>query len=82
MNTRRHFGEVITELAASLATDHVPPEFFRVTTLVLDLPVEVALVRSGDDIVFSADVLRWRWRSDFDRTPSRIVMHIGGGGVV
>jgi hypothetical protein len=82
VTARRHFGEVVTELATSLATDHVPPELFRITTLVVELPVEVALVRSGDDIAFVADVPRWRWRSDFDRSPSRLVMRIGEGSVV
>jgi hypothetical protein len=79
MSARRRFGEVITELAESLATDHVPPELFRVTTLVVVLPVEVALERTDSEIVFVADVPRWRWRSDFDRTPSRLTMRLGEG---
>ena len=79
MSARRPLGEVIVELSESLATEHVPPSLFRVTTLAVDVPIEVALERSGSDIVFVADAPRWRWRSVFDRTPGRMTLHLGEG---
>ena len=79
MSERRPLAVVVTELAESLALEQIPADLFRVTMLSVDVPVEAALVRDGDDILFIADVPRWRWRSEFDRQPGRLTLHIGSG---
>jgi hypothetical protein len=52
---------------------------FRVTSVHLDLPVEVRLRQVGDQLEIFADLPRWRWSTDFDDRRSRLNFSCGEG---
>jgi hypothetical protein len=74
--SRRPLGTVLAELAAVMRPDSATGSALRVTRLSIDVPVEVALGLAGSDLVFLADLPRWRWRSDFDREPGRLALSL------
>ena len=71
---RRPLGEVVSELATAVEPG---VDAIRVTAVAVDLPVEVVLRREAEELVFLADLPRWRWRSVFDTEPGRLtfVLH-------
>jgi hypothetical protein len=73
---RRPLAAVVGDLAAAVRPDPLREPDLRVTRLDFDVPVEVALGREGADLVLIADLPRWRWRSDFDREPGRLALHL------
>ena len=70
--TRRPLSEVLDELVLALQPDPGRHPGLGVTELLVDLPVEAALIREPDGLVVLADLPRWRWRSAFDREPGRL----------
>lgn len=59
---------------ASLMDALEPPEEagMRLSAVTLDLPLEIALRRSGDEIVVLGSPPRWRWTTAFDERPARL----------
>jgi hypothetical protein len=72
---RRLLGDVVTELATSVQPEPAARELIRVTALDVTLPVEIELSQHDDELLLLADLPRWRWRSVFDRVPSRLSLH-------
>ena len=79
MSRRRPFGDVVSSLVDALTSPELAAAGLRVTRLAVDVPVEVALERSGSEIDFIAEIPLWRWRSEFDREPGRMVLHLSEG---
>jgi hypothetical protein len=73
---RRALSDVVTELATSVQPEPAAKDLIRVTGLDLDLPVEIELIRQDGELLLLADLPRWRWRSVFDRGPSRLSLHL------
>ena len=77
---RRTFAQTLIDLAEATQPAPEIAEWIRVTELSVDLPIEMAMHRvevkgKGDgegELEFLADVPRWRWRTPFDETPSRL----------
>jgi hypothetical protein len=67
---RRALWETLANLAE--AVQPAAGAGLRVHAVHLDLPIEVALVRTGADWDLLADLPRWRWRGGFDEQPSRL----------
>jgi hypothetical protein len=69
---RRPLADTLLDLTHGLepAPELVP--WVRVTRLTLDLPLEIALLTSPGEPEFLANPPRWRWRTPFDETPSRL----------
>jgi hypothetical protein len=66
---RRPLGDTIAELTDVLAPDQ---DLLRLTGILLDLPMEMAMRESNAGLEFVADVPRWRWRTFFDQQPGRM----------
>ena len=73
---RRPLADVVTELATAVQPDPLLYGGTRVTLLAVDAPIEVALRIDEDELLFMADLPRWRWRSVFDRQPGRLSLHL------
>jgi hypothetical protein len=72
---RRPFADTLLDLLAGATPSPELSAWIRVTSLSLDLPVEIQIQRSpghhGDWEVV-ADVPRWRWQTDFDPPRGRL----------
>ncbi|MGQ0538824.1 MAG: hypothetical protein ACT4R6_07765 [Gemmatimonadaceae bacterium] len=87
--TRRPLGELLVELADAAAVLPVPvpapapapapARDVRITDVVMLLPIEVVMQRSGDGLTLTGDAPRWRWRTAFDRDPGRLTLHLREG---
>jgi hypothetical protein len=76
---KRQLWETLCEVVDGLmpvATDGVD---IRVTTVGLDLPMEIDVSDSGDGPIVQADLPRWRWPTDFDVEPGRLQVQLVGG---
>lgn len=67
----RPFWETLVDMAESVAPTAAETGI-RVTSLHLDVPMEVQVRQSHGELEFLADVPRWRWTTDFDRRPCRL----------
>jgi hypothetical protein len=77
--SRRPLADTLVDLAESMALTPAAAHGLRVRDFELTLPVEVALLRHADELLLSADLPRWRWRSAFDRRPGRVALHLVEG---
>ncbi len=68
---QRAFWETLVDMAEAV-TPTAEEIGIRVTSLELDVPIQVQLRQSHGEIEFLADVPRWRWRTDFDVRPCRM----------
>ena len=70
----------LTESLVEILDGIVPPDpSLRVTSLSLDLPLEVSLAWDEDGApVLLAGPPRWRWPTVFDSRPGRLLLHLGG----
>lgn len=75
---RATLADSLVELVDAL----VPPEpSLRLTSLTVDLPLEVALGTDNQGTpVLLAGPPRWRWSTDFDALPGRLHVHLAAGG--
>jgi hypothetical protein len=74
---RRALWEIVSELVESVRPLGEEASLVRVTQLDVTLPVELAfVVRDGEPVILG-DAPRWRWRSAFDATPSRMRLTLG-----
>ena len=73
MNGRRLMGEMLSEIASG-ALDLTPPAaaLVRVTSLELDLPIDLRLALDGQVPMLVGDVPLFHWRTDFDPPPARL----------
>lgn len=73
MNGRRLLGETLSEIAGS-ALDLGPgaAQMVRVTSIELDLPIDIRIARLGTEAVLVGDVPLFHWRTDFDPPPARL----------
>ncbi len=69
---RRPLAETLVDLAHALEPAPELAPWLRVTQLTLDLPLEIALHQRPGEPELLANPLRWRWRTPFDETPSRL----------
>jgi hypothetical protein len=68
---QRAFWETLVDMAEAVAPT-AGEAGIRVTSLELDVPIQVQLRQSHGEMEFLADVPRWRWTSDFDLRPCRM----------
>ena len=74
--SRRPLSAVVGDLAAAAGLGSAFGPSMRVTGLRVDVPIEVALGLEDGELLFIADLPRWRWRSDFDREPGRLALSL------
>jgi hypothetical protein len=73
---RRELWETLVELLVALTPDN-DATTLRVTSMHLDLPVELRLRQGSDGLRLLADLPRWRWRAGMSEPLGRmqIVIH-------
>jgi hypothetical protein len=71
---RRALWETVIELVESVRPRADAAALVRIDRLDVTLPIEMAIAIDGGEVALLADAPRWRWRSDFDATPSRLRM--------
>ena len=65
--------ELWTSLASLMDALEPPEEAgMRLSAVTLDLPLEIAFRRSGDEVVVLGSPPRWRWMTAFDERPARL----------
>jgi hypothetical protein len=69
---RHTFAETLVDLVQATQPAPEIAEWLRVTELFIDMPIEMAVRREGDETEFFAHAPRWRWRTPFDEIPSRL----------
>ena len=67
----RPFWETLVDMAESVVPT-ASETGIRVTSLHLDVPIQVQLREAHGEMEFLADVPRWRWTTDFDLRPCRM----------
>ena len=76
----------LAALAESLHPAGEAAESLRVSGVLLDLPLEVSLRRTGDGVEVLGEPPAWRWETAFDRRPARLTVELrperapGAGG--
>ena len=68
----RPLAEMLTDLVGGIHVAHTPGFAVRAREVELSLPIEVWFREVDGEATFIADVPIWRWRTDFDQTPSRL----------
>ncbi|HEY3063443.1 MAG TPA: hypothetical protein VGL99_31110 [Chloroflexota bacterium] len=69
---QRVLWQTLIELADAARPVGRAADQLRVTSLTLDLPIELAMARSSTGIEILADLPRWRWPTDFDPPLGRL----------
>jgi len=69
---RRPLSETLAEVAAVLQPGDLLDETLHVVSGFLDLPVEVRLRRTGDELELLADLPSWRWQDGFTERPGHL----------
>ncbi|HJQ33696.1 MAG TPA: hypothetical protein VJ866_16050 [Pyrinomonadaceae bacterium] len=70
--TRRALWETLVELIEAARPDEGAALPLRVTSLYLDVPLEVALHAAGDELELLGNLPRWRWTTAFDNRQARL----------
>ncbi len=68
---QRPFWQTLVEMAEAVAPTAAETGI-RVTSLHLDVPIQVQMRQSHEELEFLADVPQWRWTTDFDLRPCRM----------
>jgi hypothetical protein len=76
---KRQLWETLCEVVDGLMPVSTEGVDIRVTTIGLDLPMEIDVSDSGDGAIVQADLPRWRWPTDFDVEPGRLQVRLVGG---
>lgn len=69
---RRPLAETLVEMLDTMGPIRVGAAGLRISSIALDLPLEVLLTGPDDDPVLLANHPRWRWTTDFDERPGRL----------
>ena len=72
MTSRRALAGVLAEVAAGMLDALAAAPGLLVQAVEVDLPVEVAWRRAGDEVVLLGDVPRTVTRTAFDAPPARL----------
>jgi hypothetical protein len=75
---RRTLAETLVDLVDAIRTPG-EPAVLRVTSVTLDLPIQVSLRQTGTELEFLADVPRWRWITVFDEPLGRLQFYCEEG---
>jgi hypothetical protein len=70
--SRLPLAETLTDVLAGVLPAAAPGAPVRITSLVVDLPLEVMLARGDGAPELLANLPRWRWTTDFDARPGRL----------
>lgn len=68
---KRALADMLVEVVSGLQPEGAAP-LVRVTSVYLDLPVEVGLRSTAGTLELLAELPRWRWRTDFDGEAGRL----------
>jgi hypothetical protein len=69
---RRALSEMLVEVSGGALTALTGAPGIRPRRLDLTLPIEIWVHTLEGDPLFLADLPIWRWRTDFDQTPSQL----------
>lgn len=69
---RRSLAETLTGLAEAMSPAPEIQEWIRVTSLTMDVPIEIAMHGQTENAELFANPPQWRWRTPFDEIPSRL----------
>ena len=67
--SRVPFSIALADLVGAFDSSHGS---VRADEVAVDLPIEVDVGMSDDELVFYAHPRRWRWVTDFDERPGRL----------
>jgi len=68
----RPLAELLTDVFAGFTAARTEYTQLRARSVEMTLPIEVRLEEVAGEMTFIADLPLWRWRTDFDQTPSRL----------
>lgn len=71
---RRPLWETLVDLADAASVPGAGPERLRVTSLAMDLPIEVRLHRTAGEWELLADLPQWRWQTGLEELRSRLTL--------
>ncbi len=71
---RRPLAETMIDLTSAAIPfgQAEPVEALHITSLVIDVPIEVRLRRSAGELEFLADIPSWRWQTGLEEPRSRL----------
>ncbi len=69
---RRQFSEMLVDLAAAALPFGEAESMLRVTSLALDVPVEMLLRRTASEPELLGDVPNWRWQTGWEAPRGRL----------
>lgn len=76
INGRRPLGETLSDIAGgALGIGAAAGTLVRVTSIDLDLPLDIRLADGPEGPVVVGDVPLFRTRTAFDTEPSRLIVH-------
>lgn len=70
--TRPTLADTMTTLVGAVLPAPGAATGIRVDEMAVDIPVEIALRRRGDEFDVLAHPPRWRWTTLFDQEPGRL----------
>ena len=73
---RRPLADTLVDLVESMTPVRAGAAGVRVSSLAIDLPLEVLLTGPADDPVLLANHPRWRWVTEFDDFSGRLAAQI------
>ena len=69
---RRALCETLVDVVSAMGVTSSAESGLRVSSFMMNLPMEIALLGNRDRVELYADVPRWRWATDFDAPISRL----------
>lgn len=73
---RLALGDALAELLDGLLADDPSHAGMRLSSLHLDLPLEVSLAWDDGRLVFLGNPRRWRLQTPFDERPGRLALSV------
>jgi hypothetical protein len=69
---RRPLAETMIDLVSAADPVGEAERILRITSLAIDVPIEVRLRRIAGELEFLADVPSWRWQTGMEEPHSRL----------
>jgi len=69
---RRPLAETLADLAGAAMPFGEAELLVRVTSLVIDMPLEIRMRKIAEEYELLADVPTWRWQTGFEEPRSRL----------